>query len=422
MDNRLNKNFDMESFIEKRLLEIDNLNDRKEAREILTCVFRELYQYTESRFLNMEKEIIEEMKNQEEEYAIYIGVSSRQDFDITEGSMFPMMEDDLEEKVISTKYLADSLKVGTEVSIFTVFFQLEYEEIKKLLSGRRLFTGYIYTEKGEYPVTACVRLADRYQKAIRDLFKEIINNGISWKTVCMAYVNKFFDVYLVSADIPEDEYIEKVEINFQEYSQAVRYQFFPTWNIEKVSVISEVKKVACLDLVQYQHYINKKDLNNHFLIIADGHNMISRSKRDSGLIITTDIAEPKKWELYVVKEQGRQLSEYPLLGNKMEGKRVLLTRTKGDIYNVINSLGYRERLLLKDVIFPQKFKPLYTTYDMNYGITHEFQHNKELPSMVLQFIKKKQDFLQTDILSYMVSVVQRYYPEYICCGEFVMDE
>ena len=263
MSNKSNKQFDMEPYIEKRLLEIENLDDRKETREILTRVFQEVYKYTESRFFNMENEIIEEIKIQQEEYTIYMGISSRATFDITEGSMFPIVKEDLEKKVISTKDLAESLIDGTEISVCTVFFELEYKEIRKLFSEERLFKGYVYTEKGEYPVTACVRLAERYQKELRDFFKKVINNGIPWKTVCIAYVNRFFDVYLISADIPEDEYIEKVEIDFQEYSQAVRYQYFPTWNIQRISAVSEVKKVACIDLVQYEHFISKKYINNN---------------------------------------------------------------------------------------------------------------------------------------------------------------
>ncbi len=418
----MNNNFNMETFIEKRLLEIENLDDRKETREVLTQIFKELYKYTEERFQNMEQNIADEIKKQEEEYTIYTGISSKSTFDITEGNMFPIVESDLEENVISIKELRDSLKGGNELKAFTVFFELDYKEIRKLVSERRCFGGYICTENGEYPVTACIRIADRYQKVIRELFKIVIQNGISWKTMCMAYINKFFDVYLMTADVPEDEYISKIEIDFQEYAQAVRYHYFPTWNIEKIYAISEVKKVASIDVVQYQHYLSKKYIKDEFCLIADTKNMLSRINKDEGILITTDVADVQKWEVLVLKNKAKQLSEYPILGNQTEGRKGNPSRTKGDIFKVVKAMGYEERLELRDIIFPQEYKAFGVVYDMNYGIAQEYRHNSDLQPMVLQFEKKKEDFLQTDILSYLISGVQRYYPEYICYGEYVKAE
>lgn len=418
----MNDNFNMEAFIEKRLLEIENLEERGETREILTHVFKELHKYTEMRFLQMEQNFVEELRKQEEEYVIYTGISSHKTFDITEGSMFPIVEEDLKENMISTKDLREAFKAGIELKVFTVFFELDYKEIRKLTTQKRSFNGYIYTVNGEYPVTAYIQVAERYQMVIRELFKTMIQNGMPWKNMCMAYISKFFDVCLLATEIPDDEYITKIEIDFQEYAQMTKYHYFPTWNIEKVYAVSEVKKIAVVDVVQYQHYFSKKYIKNDFYLIKDVKNLISRSDKDDEIVITTDVPNSCKWELLAIKKNVKQLSEYPLLGNKTEGTKGWSSRTIGDIHRVVKAMGYDERLNLKSVVLPKEYKSHDVLYDMNYEILQGYHHNKDMQPMVLQFEKKSEDFLQMDIMNYIVGSVQRQYPEYICYGEYVKTE
>lgn len=418
----MDKKFNMEAFIEKRLLEISDLNDRRETREILTEVFQMLYKHTEERFQGMEQEILSGIQKQELDYVIYTGISTPATFDITEGSMFPIVMSDLDKREINTKELLENLKSGIEVDAFTIFLEMEYRAIKNLVAEKRIFGGSVHTENGEYPIKACIRKADRYQKVIQELFQMVINNGIPWKTMGMMYINKFFDVVLLSADIPEDEYIIKVEIDFQEYTPYVKYHMFPTWNIEKINAVSEVKKIGTLGVVQYQHSFGKKYIRDDFYIIADSQHMLSRSDREEEIVVTTDYVEDSKWELYAIKKNAKQLSEYPVLGNKVEKGKVLAARTQGDIFQVVNSMGYQDRLKLKDVTFPQEYEPLYETYDMNDDIACECKSNRELQPMVLHFEKLKDDFLQMDVMSYLISGVQRSFPEYACYGEYCKAE
>lgn len=56
------KGFDMESFIEKRLLEIDNLDDRKFARLLMEDVFRQIYRYTQEEYNGLQSRIEHQMQ------------------------------------------------------------------------------------------------------------------------------------------------------------------------------------------------------------------------------------------------------------------------------------------------------------------------------------------------------------------------
>lgn len=417
----LNKNLDMELFIEKRLMEIESLEDRKEVRAMLSQVLKELFQYTREQYEELEQKITNEMKKGTREFTIYTGVAEKKYYDITGDSMFPMLMEDLEEQNIETEVLLDSLKNGIPVKIFHVFLEMDDREIWSLLERKEQFQGQIYTENGEYPVIAELRPNARYQKVWKQLFHVVVNNGLPWRTLCLPYLNKFLDVYLVKAELPSYEKIESIKIDFGEHAPQVRYHCFPVWNLQEVTSVAEVKSVGSLDRVQYQHVISTRRMQDDFYLVADTENMLSMEVNDAGLVITSFFPDAREWKLYRVVPKVTQLFEYPIFSNERQGEQIEAVRTKGGIMQLVNSLGYRDRLELKSIEFPLQYSKPPITYKMDGDMIDECYSGKNRQPMVLSFVKKRDDFLQTDILSYVVSVVQRKYPEFLCYGEYRME-
>lgn len=422
MQNKLlDKDFDMELFIEKRLVEIESLEDRKEVREMMSQVFKELFQYTRGQYEQLEEKIAGEMKRGTESFTIYTGVAEQKYYDITGDSMFPMIAEDLEENVIETKMLLDSLQKGVPVKAFNVFLEMDYSEICLLMEKKQQFHGYIYTENAEYPVTAELRPDTRYQKVVKKLFQIVVNNGLPWRTICAPYLNKFFEVYLVKTELPFYEKIETIKVDFGEYEEKMRYHCFPVWNLEETTGVADVKSVGSLDRVQYQHMITKRRMNEDFYLVADTEEMLTKDVCEDGIIITTFISDAREWKLYRVVPKVTQLFEYPIFSNEREGQQMEAVRTKGGIMHLVNSLGYEDRIELISVDFPEKYNEAPITYGMDSEMVDECYAGKNRPPMVLSFAKKADDFVQTDILSYVVSAVQRKYPEFMCYGEYRME-
>lgn len=416
----MNDSIDMEKLIEKRLLEINNYEDRKETREILGQIFKEIHKYADNRWVSLKRDIVEEMR-QQKDLTIYTGIATSKAYDITEGSMFPMRIDDLEKQYVSTRNLMQELSQGNAMRVFSVFIELDYESIKNLINQKRFFTGYIITTNAEYPITAELRPASRYFEMISKLFKVFVNNGMPWNTVCTAYLNKFFDVYLYDAQVPLDEEIESIKIDFNEYEQKIKYDCFPIWNIKEEIGVSDVKKIPCFGQVLYQHTISKKCKKEDTYLVVDTEDTLTIRKNSNEIVFNSNYPKTKKWMLYHVIGNVAGYWEYPILSNELKDGNIIPARTKGDIFRVVNSLSNNKQITLRDVLFPDVYKGDASTYSMEKGVTEEFESLTKRIPMVLQFSCLRDDFLTIDIVSYIVTVVQRKYPEFSCYGEIVKE-
>ena len=416
----MNDSIDMEKLIEKRLLEINNYEDRKETREILGQIFKEIHKYADSQWVSLKQDIAEEMR-QQKDLTIYTGIATSKTYDITAGNMFPMRAEDLEKQYISTKDLMQELSQGNAMCVFSVFIESDYESIRKLINQKRFFNGYILTMNGEYPITAELRPATRYHEMIRKLFQVFINNGMSWNTVCTAYLSKFFDVYLYDAQIPFDEEIESIKIDFNEYEQKVKYDYFPIWNIKEDIGVSEVKRIPCLGQVMYQHTISKKCDKEDAFLVVDTEDTLTIKKNTNEIVFNSSYPETRKWMLYHVIGNVAGYWEYPILSNELKDGNTMPARTKGDIFRVVNSLSNNTQIRLHNVLFPDVYKSDIATYSMEKNITEEYESLIKRAPMVLQFTCLREDYLTLDIISYIVTVVQRKYPEFSCYGEIVKE-
>jgi len=415
----LDKNFDMDKLIESRLLEIESLEDRKETREIMSRLFKELYHYTDAKIAKLEESVADELGKKEETFCINIGVSTRSTFDVTEGSMFPMVKADMEKVEVSVDELVEAFQQGREVKVFSVFCEMGYDEIKALLEKKKEFHGYIYMGNSQHPITAELRCNTEYSSLVKKLFRVVTNNGFSWNTVCTAYLNKFLDVYLKADEMLVSQEIDNIDINFEEYATKFKFDCFPVWNVEEYTCISEVKKVANIDHAQYQHFFSKYYLKPGFTLIAEEESILTRTSGPEGIVATTMSSDARKWKMYRILPITNMYSAYPILSNKSEGAPIVPARTVGDVFRVVNALGYRDRMGLKDVLFPDVYKAKEPIYSMDKGITEEFEVKVLRQPMVLQFEQRVFDFLSNDILSFIVTTVQRKYPEFLCYGEWL---
>ena len=59
-------------------------------------------------------------------------------------------------------------------------------------------------------------------------------------------------------------------------------------------------------------------------------------------------------------------------------------------------------------------------YDMNGELSEEIRHHKSRMKLELEFIARDTElYINTDILSYLISRLQWEFPEYECCGRIV---
>lgn len=414
--------FQFEEYLNDKLMEISDLEHRRELKDVVKQMMLPFYQQVEAKYHKITEKLLAEHEQQERDYTIVIGLKERKKIDLTDEQMQPILAEDMEEKLIDEVTLRESLKAGEPFYLFSVYLKMDYNRIRNLLSVRKLFSGEIRTEEGVYPAKFKLRESDKYLKPLNELYPVFIRNMVSWKPVNMAYLHKFADVMLCDTQLPEDEAILEVSIDFEEYSDAVKYQMVPLWNITRQELGDSGYPEFCIDQIHYKHMLYKHKLKeeNSYLVDNKEVNIWNIEYREGDIEILCDKDNEVRWNLIEFHKAEQSGGEYPYLSNQdtYQGERTI--RTKAEISRYIQSLGYENILKFVDASVQKKSRSKRETYDMNGDLLDEIRQLHRGYQLTLEFEPVKEEYeMNADILSYLVSRLQWEFPEYLCCGRLV---
>lgn len=407
---------DFSSYIDSRLLEIEDLEKRDFAKHVLKDVFLELLHYSEESQRNIERRMQKSFEVQQN-YPIVLGVVSREEYDVTNSWIYPMVSEDICEKEINLEQMKDKLKKGESYEVCTVFFHTSYDVIRRLREKQYRFDCQIKTSNWTYHGKCYIQPRTDYEEKLVDLYKVFCRNGVKYPGPNIAYLKRFFKVYLEAADFYDIDEIIEIEIDFGEYKSYVKYNIFPVWNIETRTVSADVKPQPCRDVRQYIHVINgnrlQKDCN---YLVANAEYEIYEVYKDDDLSIITSADKKMQWELYVfhLKREGVFTYEFFSNGEGAKGERV---RSKADIFRFVKKQNYEEYVVLKQIEICDKKEYRKQTYDMNDYLPDYLAPNDRGKQLCLYFENRVGDYsLLTDIMSYIVTALQEECPEYDCIG------
>ncbi len=169
--------------------------------------------------------------------------------------------------------------------------------------------------------------------------------------------------------------------------------------------------------------------NEHgYLIEADGENVRYIKRTDNELTVVSPQDKSGIWKLLkIVKMEEEKLGKlnYELVSNrriehfttKFASKHSSNVKTKGEIIRMVNTFDAANRFELVDIEIVNSFLEASFTYCANPFITEMLGERSHKKIMLLKFkAKEEKDFLANDILSFLVSEVQRHFFEYKCVG------
>ena len=418
----------IEEYIDERLLKVKDLNERKMLRELLGEVFVPFCDYIQTEYKNLEDKIGSEKENQVGDFSIKTGIIEKKKFDVTKEVMYPMVSQDMEEVKVDIKELRDAVSSNKNFYLFSIFLKADYLVIQSLIDTDRKFKGVIYTEDSEYRGVFKIRKNQKYLKMIEELYYIFNQNKISWQSVCAPYLHKIFDVYLCSTERSVDEQIVEVKVDFEELTEYVGYDYVPIWNVEAIVEKTSVYPEPCMDQIHYQHIIYKHRLeeDKEYLVTDRDIDLLNVRKINGDLWITCSESAAHKWNLYKINHNEWKAEKYPIFQNQRKDngieknlpnylKRI---RTRAELKNFINSLGYEQYMELASVEVLDSPPKKIETYSMDEFIIDEIRIGKNNITLLLKFrVKTGNYFLNRDIMSYIVTRVQEQYPEYYCVGK-----
>lgn len=413
--------FSMEDYIQKRLLEVEKLQNREMLREILGKVFLPMCEYMEESYHDLEQRMNQE-NSAEKQAAIKTAVISRKKYDMADEVFRPMLPEDCCPPQIDLIKLAEAVAAGKEYFMFKVFLKLDYMELERLEESKRKFPGTVKTVNGEYNAAFQLKKNTAYIQRAGQMYRTFLQNKIQWQTLCIPYLHKFFDVYMMAGDDFPEEEVTEVSIDFQEYKEAVCYDYIPLWNVDTVYAKTDSFPRLCIDRIHYEHeiYQNRLERNCEYLVTEEEQEFIGIRKKEGNLCITCNAETGKKWKLYKIGKESSIRLEEPVMDNTRREMGHIPIRTRGGIWKFIQSLGVDEWLILKNIIFTWDKPKIIETYSMDGFIEDEITLGNKENCMILEFEpKEKEWYLNRDVMSYAVSALAREYREFSCFGKLV---
>lgn len=429
-----NSNFDIEKYIDKRMMEIEHLEERVMYKEIVGDLIKKLYQYNEKAYQELEERILSENTPRQSDFAIYLTLTDLSHYDATDTFMYPLLQSDTKKREIQYEEVVHAIQKKEMLKLYTVFFQTSASNMYRLLQEERKFYGIIKTENREYKGVFQIRRNKEYLNKIKNLYYIFAANYQSWTTVCEAYLMKMADVYLESVeDMKQKETITEITVDFEEYDSIVKYDMIPLWNLKQIREKTSTYPDPSIDKVNYEHQIFSHRLESEceYLVMNTDIEITNIRRRNGDLFITCPIDRPQDWSLYQVnKRSGKEKYPYPMLSNQYKesfsGRITELYRrsikTKAEMARLLESFPYEKELEFKGYeiteIEPDGWEAC--NYNMDGFIKDEIRVGNSRQVLVVAFSAKDQEYyLNEDIMSFLVTQVQKIFPEYLCLGKLV---
>ncbi len=429
------QDFDMKEYIRKRMLEITELKDREVFKEAVGDILSAIYEYNQRAYEELERRILDECTPAQNRYAVYISLTDRQHYDETDRFLYPMEMEDTKETKISCQDINDALAEGRPLMLYTVYIKGTATQVSQMLRQEgRIFNGTIKTAKREYRASFCIRRNTRYMQMIEELYAVFGVNFQPWLTVCTAYLSKLVDVYLCSSEqIRDGEETDRVQIDFEEYASLVRYNMIPLWNLRPLTEKTSTYPNPCVDKTNYEHQFFAQRLKPDCeYLVRDTDAEITNIRRLNGdLYITCPIERPCEWNLYEVHQRtGREKYQYPVLSNQYKesfsGNITEMFRqsikTKAEMARLIEAFDYGDYLTFSGFELCGEIPPecMDSSYNMDSFLADELRTGTAGQPLVIRFTATDPaDYLNEDIMSFLVTQVQRIFPDYHCVGEII---
>ncbi len=418
----------MKDIILEKLSRMEDLEQRKLLRNIMSGFFENLIDYQTDANEKLEKRIFDEVEDIERKFDVYTTVIHRENIDPIDEFFFPMIADDVEEKEFDFTSIQNKLNCYGKVFYETVFLKFSNEELEKI--NEKKFFGKLITQDGEVNVKIELRKNKRYVKLIENLFTIFEKNTVGWRTINSPYLQKIYDVYIVTKDEIDSE-IEEVIYSIEEYEDYKHTEMIPVWNIERLIHKGDSFPMPALDEVHYEHPISlrKYGEKNGYLIDPGNLNINAIKKTKDKMVVITDRDESQTWGLYkIVQGKMNKNKKYSFeiysnskkesFINKYVQRQNSIIRTRSEIKRILESFECSDKYIVKNIEIEEVLEKN-LTYDLNHFIADDIRIGNDKKIMKVSFENKEKDYIAYDLLSFLISELQMYFPEYICQGEII---
>ena len=423
----------MKEVIKNKLSRIQDLDDRRLLKDILNYTFAEMIDYCDNSYDRLVKSVFDQMDSDKMTHKIYTTICKADDYDPIDSFLHPMKQEDIEDRAVMTDDILNTLQQKGTAVIGRTFLQCDYLEIKKILEAKESYKGELVTESGTHPVTITLKLCEEYLDVIAELYYDYLANGIEWTTVNSPYLYKFVDFVIEDGEgIPEGEEVTKVRVDLGQAEECRLDNMIPLWNLELMQLQSTNFPIPTNDNVHFQHKItlNERNTAYNYIVRFGRHNEYDgyciRDNESVSIILSLDTID--YWPTYFIKDKEEDVPydyPYPLISNgchdtfmvryaKNEAKVI---HTKAELIRKVLSYEAADGMKVLDISFLEPGSVIeLETYPVNPFIEEDIRKDSSKKILLIEYSTANENWMTRDIMSFVLSEVQRYFPEYRCEG------
>lgn len=410
------KAFDYENYIQKQLRQIDDLDERRFAKQLLMESLGRMIAWSEEKYAALEQRIQNELDLPWRNYNVCMTVIDRKDYDPINNFWFPVCEEDIKKKreqSYETIYLAADEKVCRE------FLEMG------ILTGTSEDTGESIRFK--------IRRSDRYQQSMERLYRLFTGNHVPWQTVHMGHMERFFDLIPITEEAVDGQKTEKVwTIQDSKWAGYINRGMILLWNIRQFAVHSREYRVPCIDEVFYEHvfYLPQEQESEDGYLVEAGEAILSVRNEKNKIVLKTKAETLEDITVYRLCQGEPEQSagyQYPVLSNcRKDNLAARYSQQTGNFIQTPLELsrkveemadGYQIRVLGYEIL--DRAEKEYLAGDMNSftGVRLFSNDNRKILLVRIQAEERcREDYLYESQVRYILSQLQLEFLEYRCMG------
>lgn len=408
------KNFDYKNYIQRRLKEIDDLDERREARELLWDNLTQIFEWTEAKYKALEQRIQDELKLPWQYYNVFMTIIERRNYDAINAFWHPVCEEDI--------------SPIQEAEYNTIFLMAEEESCEEFLT-QGMVEGI--DESDGRRICFRIRRSKRYEDRMKTLYNLFAGNHIPWQTVHMGYAERFFDL-VPDEDIPTDS---KIRFQWGVWEKYVHQDIILLWNIEKIMLQSQEYRHPCLDEVIYEHiyYLGSDKEERDGYLVETNEDILSIRFETNKILIKTEkesLEDVFIYRLYQGDKGNSYGYNFPVLSNCKKDSlaaRYLqetgnFIQTPMELYRKIEELsaGYSVKVMGYEIT--DYAEGAIIEGNMNRYVGMQLFSNDNRKILLFQFHREavmRDDYLYESQIRYILSQLQLEFLEYRCMGVWV---
>jgi len=411
---------DEKSIFLDRIKKITDPGQQKYLHDVLYDVFKGYADYSESRYLELEDSIKDEIPDEFAGSYIYTAAANRDDFS----------------NLNNFWYQVRDFAVGAAAPpLLEIYADCPYELIKPYINKSILAD--VRTDKGEYAnISLKVGFAKVYRDALKRLYGIFCANSRPWITVNCPFMFKFLDLTDENGIIPAGEKVTEYVLKDFSLGTYILDKMTLLWNVQGfISKIGPPAAFPTEKMILYSHDLKIKYPVAEYMF--DGGNLtnfygMAHGTRENVLSIVSETAETE--DIFVCrvarKEDGYD-SFTPQFAPQSNARKMrhadrqaetgrIFPFTEAEIKRVCGSYGDIENSLkLTEVFVDENVEDAGDGIDLNYFI-ETLGFDKFGRRLILKFAAAdKTDIFLQEKMWFIVSEVQRHINEYKCIGQIV---